>query len=73
MNNMLVRSHAPALLVAPPAGQQRVSHRWMRSEPARAAFRRTKIHAEVFNNRGPGGSLSTGIGMRVRPDRPQSP
>jgi hypothetical protein len=73
MNIMLIRSQVPALLVAPPAGQQRVCHCCGYSQRARGTFRRTTIDAEVLTSCCPSGRLSTGIDMRVRQDRPQSP
>jgi hypothetical protein len=73
MNNMLIRSQMPALLVAPPAGQHRVCHRWMRSERARGTSQRTSTYAEVVTSCRPGARLNTGVGMRVRRDRPKSP
>jgi hypothetical protein len=74
MNIMLIRSPMPALRVAPPAlGQHRVCHRWMRSERARSTSRTTCTYAEDFTSCCLGSSLNTGIGMRVRRDRPKSP
>jgi hypothetical protein len=73
MNIMLIPSLIPAPLVAPPAGQQRVCHRWMHSEQARGTSRRASTCAEVVNSSCPGGRLNTGIGMRAQRDHPKSP
>jgi hypothetical protein len=73
MNVTPIRRPRPALLFAPPAGQHRVCRRWMRSERARDTSQRTSTYAEVVTSYRPGARLNTGVGMRVRRDRPQSP
>ena len=73
MNTMLIRSQMPALLVAPPAGQHHVCHRWIHSERVRGTARTPCTYAEGVTGCSPGGRLNTDIGMRVQRDRPKSP
>jgi len=73
MNIMLIRSPMPALLVAPPAGQHRVCHRWRQRDHARGAARTSFTDAQDVITSCPGSTLNTNIGMRVRLARPQSP
>jgi hypothetical protein len=73
MNIMLIRSQMPALLGAQPAGQHRVCHPWMHGNRVRGTSRATCIHTEDLSSCCHGGSLSNGVGIRARRERPQSP
>jgi hypothetical protein len=73
MNSMLIQRSMPALLAQPPAGQHCACARWRQRDRAPDTAPTSFIDADGVTGNDLGATLTTGIALRVKLARPESP